>query len=96
MGDVRELRQDGMSRLPWIPWDTSCTPPSTLQWFTASQFNIWISAVLHKHVEKERERDKVKIRSIHATVSLLVNRQILEYSCMQMFGYSGQEITHFS
>lgn len=27
MGDVRELGQHGMSRLPWIPWDTSCIPP---------------------------------------------------------------------
>lgn len=26
VGDVRELGQDGMSRLPWIPWDTSCCP----------------------------------------------------------------------
>lgn len=24
LGDVRELGQEGMSRLPWIPWDTSC------------------------------------------------------------------------
>lgn len=62
----------------WSGWNVKVTvdtvgyflyPPSTLQWFTASQLNIWISAVLPKHVE--RETDKVKIRS--RNVSLLVN-----------------------
>ncbi len=78
MGDVRVLGQDGMSRLPWIPWDTSCihpTPPFTAQRFTASQFNIW-NLLYDPNMWGEGGREGEGEGERELNVSLLVNRQI--------------------
>lgn len=60
MGDVRELGQDGMSRLPWIPWDTSCYPPPSFpppSSVVHSQSPTSGSVLSQrKHVEQRRRR----------------------------------------
>lgn len=65
MGDVRELGQDGMSRLPWIPWDTSCFPssptPPRLPLRSGSQPLSVTSGTMLSDPNMWKEAEKVKI-----------------------------------
>lgn len=76
MGDVRELGQDGMSRLPWIPWDTGSNPPPphahTRTLSNSSQPLSETSGTLLSDSNMEKDRISI-IRA--GSVLLLVNSQ---------------------
>ena len=74
--------------LPVTPPSSPPFPPLRM-WFTASQFNIWISAVQPKHVERERET-KSKTRAV--SVSELVNRNILRW--LRCISYTPAQIIY--
>lgn len=93
MRDVGELGQHGMSRLPWKPWDTSCTPSNRL---AGSQWNIWMgdgaSAGMGGTIISANQRREWR-STLYITHHGVKNHQICAFNLQQVGGKGGKPVS---